>query len=93
MSAEMKIEYFTPEFDKFRQDVLNAGLKGIIVSKLMPFAPAITSDFRKLSCPESDLERADIVINITSNVGPATIYGRSFEGTKFIKTMKYAILK
>lgn len=93
MSATMQIEYFTPEFDKFRMDVVKAKLKGVIVSKLMPFAPAVAVDFNKAPCPESSVETADIVINVNSNIGPASIYGRSDAGKRFIKTMKYAILK
>lgn len=92
MKHHMKIEYFTPEFETFRQDVLKAGLKGVIVSKLMPFAPAVTVGFDRRGCPESEIGGADVVINVTSNLLPADIYGNTMEGTKFIKTMKYKIL-
>ncbi len=92
MKHHMKIEYFTPEFDQFRVDVMKAGLKGVIVSKLMPFSPAVVAGFDRGSKPESEIDKADIVINVTSNQLPADIYGNTMEGTRFIKTMKYKIL-
>lgn len=93
MSSEMKIEYYSPDFLKFKQDVLNENLKGVMVSKLMPFAPAVVVDFKQITLTDAAIDKADIVINIDKNNEPATIYGRSDAGKRFIKTRKYSILK
>lgn len=93
MSAELTIEYWTPDFDIFRKDVIKAGLKGFIVTKLNRFSPAVVIDFNHTQKNESDAEHSDIIITVTNQLEPAIIMGKSDAGKRFIKTKKYAILK
>lgn len=93
MAAEMQIDYFTPEFEQFRKDVLSDNLKGVVVTKLDQWSPPMAEDFNHNGANQSKIDSADIVITITQPNVPAMIVGKSDQGKRFLKMRKYAILK
>lgn len=93
MSADLKIDYYTPEFEVFKKDVLTENMNGVVVSRLMPFAPPVAIDFRHRNVTEMDIKKMDIIITVTQANCPAHIEGNTDAGKRFIKLRKYAIMK
>lgn len=94
MAAELQIDYFTPEFEQFKQDVLNEKLTGVVVTKLaFGFGMTMAEDFRHNNVPEGKINDADIVITIVQQNCPAMVVARTQAGKMFIKTRKYSIMR
>jgi len=93
MSADLKIDYYTPEFEIFKKDVLAEGMNGAVVMRLTQFAPPVATDFRHKFVAEGNFPKMDILITVTQVNCPAMIIGNTDAGKRFIKMRKYAVMK
>lgn len=93
MSSDIKIDYYTEEFNKFKADVLAENMNGAVVLKLTPFGPPIATDFNHRNVMEKDFHKMDMLITVTQVNCPAVIVGNTDEGKMFIRLRKYSIMK